>query len=55
MQVAKDLVAKNGTVLIPAGTILTELFINRMWDLSEVLVDEFVDVFSGYDENKAES
>jgi hypothetical protein len=44
MRLAKDLAAKDGAILIYAGTVLTELFINRVQELSSVLMDEFVEV-----------
>jgi|ERR1041384_4123729 YesN/AraC family two-component response regulator len=46
MCVTKALVASDGTLLIPAGTVLTQLFINRLWDLSSVLTDELVHITS---------
>ena len=44
MCVTKSLYAADGTILIPAGTVLTQLFINRLWDLSTVLTDELVHI-----------
>ena len=46
MCVTKAVVATNGTLLIPAGTILTQLFINRLWDLDSVLPKELVHIAS---------
>jgi YesN/AraC family two-component response regulator len=51
MSVAKDVVAKDGTLLVRAGTVLTELIINRLRDLANVLAHDFVDVFSGQNES----
>jgi len=44
MCVTKALHAADGTLLIPAGTVLTQLFINRLWDLSSVFTDEMVHI-----------
>ena len=46
MCVTKALVASNGTLLIPAGTVLTQLFINRLWDLDSILPKESVHIAS---------
>ena len=51
MSVAKDVVAKDGTLLVRAGTVLTELIINRLRDLANVLAHDFVDIFSGQNES----
>jgi YesN/AraC family two-component response regulator len=51
MSVAKDVVAKDGTLLVRAGTVLTELIINRLGDLANVLAHDFVDIFSGPNES----
>ena len=44
MKVARDLVAMDGTVLVRAETVLTELIINRLRELTSVLPDDFVHV-----------
>jgi CheY-like chemotaxis protein len=44
MRVTKSVYAADGTLLISAGTVLTRLFINRLWDLSSVLTDELVHI-----------
>jgi len=46
MCVTKAVIASNGTLLIPAGTVLTQLFINRLWDLDSVLTKELVHIAS---------
>lgn len=46
MCVTKALFASDGTLLIPAGTVLTQLFINRLWDLNSLLTDEVVHIAS---------
>lgn len=51
MSVATDVVAKDDTVLVRAGTVLTEVIINRLRDLANVLAHDFVDIFSGQNEN----
>lgn len=52
MYVTKSVYAADGSILISAGTVLTQLFVNRLWDLSSVLTDELVHVaeFHGDDE-----
>lgn len=52
MCVTKSLYAADGTILIAAGTVLTQLFINRLCDLSSVLKDELVHVAEVRGESK---
>jgi PleD family two-component response regulator len=51
MKVARDMVAMDGTVLLRAGTVLTELIINRLRELTSVLPDDFVHIFGPADKN----
>jgi CheY-like chemotaxis protein len=44
MRVTKSLYTADGTLLILAGTVLTGIFINRLWDVSSVLTDELVHI-----------
>ena len=44
MRVTKSVYTADGTLLIPTGTLLTGIFIHRLWDVSSVLTDELVHV-----------
>jgi CheY-like chemotaxis protein len=44
MKVARDMVAMDGTVLVQAGTVLTELIINRLRELTSLLPDDFIPI-----------
>ena len=44
MRVTKSLYTADGTLLILAGTVLTEISINRLWDVSSVLTGELVHI-----------
>ena len=44
MRVTKSVYTADGTLLIPTGTLLTGIFINRLWDVSSVLTDELVHI-----------
>jgi YesN/AraC family two-component response regulator len=46
MCVTRALVADDGKLLIPTGTVLTQLFINRLWDLSALVSGHVVYVAS---------
>jgi hypothetical protein len=44
MRVTKPLYTADGTLLILTGTVLTEISINRLWDVSSVLTGELVHI-----------
>ncbi|HTF93555.1 MAG TPA: hypothetical protein VK632_10925, partial [Verrucomicrobiae bacterium] len=44
MRVTKSVYTADGTLLILAGTVLTEISINRLMDVSSVLTDELVHI-----------
>jgi hypothetical protein len=44
MRVTKSLYTADGTLLILAGTVLTEISINRLMDVSSVLTAELVHI-----------
>jgi len=44
MRVTKSVYTADGTLLIPTGTLLTGIFINRLWDVSSVLTGELVHI-----------
>lgn len=44
MRVAKDVVATDGAIIIPAGTKLTQLSLNRLSELSSLLTDNVLHI-----------